>query len=186
MLGLAAVVPTVLYVILPVTASYLPFFSGRYSYYTDFFATFSGIGLWDAFFFMVFFGIAVHVSWPARVLEDGNKIEIMTLQSMIVVLCAFSLSSGYFSIIRDRASYEMWILYSILLAKGHLRLRWEARLAAFLVGAVFTFLNVLSYPGRLAFIPYENTIGCALSFCEGSGGHRQREMTDELDAALGR
>ena len=80
----------------------------------------------------------------------------------------------------------MWILYSILLAKGGLRFKWEARLVAFSFGTVFTFLNVLGYPGRLAFIPYENVFVCNFLHCESSGIDRQNSMFEELGAALKR
>lgn len=177
---------TAFYAILPIAANYLPFLSERYVYYTEHFANLlSGIGLWGAGFFIVFLCIAAHVSYPFQDSDDSAR-KTITLQSMIVVLCAISLSSEHFTIIRDRASYEMWILYSILLVKGRLRFRWGARLAAFSFGAFFTFLNVLSHPGRLVFIPYENAIGCFLSNCEGSGIDRQQQMTDVLNAAVSR
>ncbi len=185
MIALVALILTGFFVILPVVASYLPFLAERYAYYAEHFANLSGIGFWGAGFFIVFVCIAAHVSYPLQDSADSAR-KTMTLQSMIVVLCAFSLASEYFPIVRDRASYEMWILYSILLAKGRLRFRWEARLAAFLFGAVFTFLNVLSHPGRLAFIPYENVIGCVFLNCEGSGIDRQNQMINELDASLDR
>lgn len=184
MIGIVAIVPTVLYVVLPFAAGHLPFLSDRYAFYTSHFADVSGVGLWGMGFYIAFLTISAHVSYPFRKPSVGAS-EALTLQSMVVVLCAFSLSSEHFPIIRDRSSYEMWILYSILLSKGHLRFRWEARLAAFSFGAFFTFLNVLSYPGRLAFIPYQNAIGCVLSACEDSGSDRQSQMKTELDAALG-
>ena len=171
------------YGVVPTVVSFVPFLADRFSYYTEFFSDLGGLGLWGMFFFVVFVSISAHVSYPRRNSLDSS-IEDIVLRSMIVVLCAFSLATEFFfPIIKDRASYEMWILYSVLLAKGGLRFKWEARLVAFSFGIVFTFLNVLSHPGRLAFFPYENFFACHFLHCENSGADRQIQMSEELEAA---
>lgn len=182
MIGIIVSILIGLFGVLPTVASFVPFLADRFSYYTEAFSDLSGFGLWGVFFFVAFISISAHVSYFPRNSPD-SFIKDMVLRSMIVVLCAFSLATEFFPIIRDRASYEMWILYSVLLAKGGLRFKWEARLVAFSFGMVFTFLNVLSHPGRLAFVPYQNLVACHFSQCEGSGIDRQIQMSEELDAA---
>lgn len=169
-----------LFGVVPIVASFVPFLADRFLFYAEFFKSLAGVGLWGIFFFIAFVCISVHVSYPRRNSPESSSKDVV-LRSMIVVLCAFSIATEFFPIIRDRASYELWILYSVLLAKGGLRFKWEARLVAFSFGMVFTFLNVLSYPGRLAFVPYENVVICHFLQCERSGSDRQSLMFEELN-----
>jgi len=171
--------------VVPTVASFVPFISDRLSFYFDFFGSPTGVGLWEIYFIIAFVCISVHVSFPRRNSPEISSKDVV-LRSMIVVLCAVGLASEFFPVIRDRASYEMWILYAVLLAKGGLRFKWSARLVAFSFGTFFTFLNVLSYPGQLAFVPYENVVICHFSHCESSGSDRQNRMFEALNEVLKR
>ena len=185
MIVLVAVGHVLFFGVVPLAVSILPFLADRFAYYTEYFSPLGGLGLWGVLFYIVFVSISIHVSCPRASPSDFSSKDVV-LRSMIVVLCAFSISTEFFPIVRDRASYEMWILYSILLAKNGLKFRWEARLVAFSFGVVFTFLNVLSHPGRMVFVPYENIVVCSLWRCEGDGIERQNQMVEELGAALRR
>ena len=171
--------------VFPMILEFLPFIGDRWSYYAGLFSDPPAIGRWDLFFIVMFIGISVHVSIYQRSLPRVSHRD-MALSSMIVVLCGICVGTMFFPIIRDRASYLLWILYSILLAKSGLRYAWVGRFGSYLFGAVFSFLNVLSYPSQLAFVPYENVVICYFSGCTDSGGERQIELFEALDEILGK
>lgn len=169
---------------LPIVTEFFPSMADRWAYYANLFSDPPAIGRWDLFFIVMFIAILLHSSMIQRNLHKISRSDLL-LSSMIIVLCVICLTSMFFPIIRDRASYLLWVLYSILLAKDCLSFKWVGRLGAIVFGLAFTLINVLSYPSVLAFVPYENFVICHFSGgCSESAGERQRELFDALDEIL--
>ncbi len=140
----------------------------------------AGPGLAGAMLFVTFLMIGTHTAAFTRD-RAVQPPDIVLLRAMILILAAVCLATTFVAVIRDRASYELWVLYSLYLGTRFPQLKWLARGSAFAFGAIFSFFVVFTYPGVLAFVPYQNSLTLFLENKESSGATRQQIMFDEID-----
>ena len=84
----------------------------RVAYYVHLYSM-RGVNLWDVLFTLVLLGIAGHAIYSVLRFERDDS-EILVSRTMLI-LAAFAVGALLIPVVRERASYEMWVLYSVML-----------------------------------------------------------------------
>jgi hypothetical protein len=157
--------------VFPLAASKLQFYLGL--------ATNFRIGTLDIVFYL-FFSAAAFLCSPMMTSQAGRTVQANKLRHFIIVLAAFGASTTYFSVVRDRISYEVFILISVYIMMSGVQLR-AAFIAFFLMfAALNSAIIVFRYPTRLAFEPYQNVITHYLMDLQSTGLERNGRFMDQL------
>lgn len=118
-----------------------------------------GVSKWDWAFSVVLLGITTHIVVSAT--RPGRSKEEIFAARLALVLAAFAASAIFVPIIRERASYQMWIVYAAFLTYDSTFLRRTATAAAISFAAYFAAMVPFREPGTLMFVPYQNYIPTA-------------------------
>ena len=133
----------------------LTFGSERVQFYIDAISE-RGVSKWDWAFSLVLLGITAHIAISAM-RSERTKEELFTAR-LALVLAAFATSAIFVPIIRERASYQMWIVYAAFLTYDSTLLRRTATAAALSFAIYFAVAVPFRNPGILMFVPYQNYI----------------------------
>ena len=137
--------------------------SRRITYYVSVISA-RGLNKWDLVFSVVLVGIAAHVLLSIFY-RERSEFEIFASR-MMLVLSAIAISAILIPVVRERASYQMWIMYAVVLAYQITVLRKLAIVTAFVFAAVFAALVPFRFPSRLMFEPYQNYLLAKLSLAD--------------------
>lgn len=139
--------------------SLLGFMNGdpRIAFYVDAMKYYK-FGLWDLMFVVVFISVASHVMISNTYNKSLGRGEAM-ISRLVVILAAISIATVLIPIVRERVSYQLWILYALFLTFRYPILRKTASIAGAAFGLFFSYLGPLSYPNNLMFVPYRNYSG---------------------------
>lgn len=164
---------------LQIVSSISPYIASKIEFYTNTRPT-AGLGLAGLLLFVTFLLVGTHTTAFSKS-PRSQPADILLLRSLILILTAICIASSFVAVIRDRASYELWMLYSLYLGTSFPQFKWLARGGAFAFGTVFSFFVVFTYPAVLAFVPYQNSITLFLQNKDSNGATRQQIMFDEID-----
>jgi hypothetical protein len=140
-------------------------------------------GVLDLVFLMFFAAAALlssaNISRPSAATPHANEIR-----RLLMVMAAIGTSSNFFSVLRDRVSYEAFLLVSICLLLPGVRYRWQF-IAYFVCFGLFTSaISIFPYPYQLAFQPYQNVITHYLFDLESTGVERNAKFMEEFAKRL--
>lgn len=142
--------------------------------------SFDNIGLWQIYFLILGAFILLHSLFIGP--SDDNSDHVSTFhRRMIIALAVTCMGTYSLDVIRDRISYEMFLMFSVYLARSDLLLRVPARLGAFCLGLFFSVLNIFSPDNRIVFMPYQNAVMVLLTGEAGDGPARQELFRREFD-----
>lgn len=165
---------------LPVLMVFLPaYFVERIIHY-EITADISAVSLWQIYFVIVFVLIGTFVLFT-RTKSDEIDSKTNILRRLVLALSMMSLCSFFINVVRDRLSYELFLLFAVYLASDGLPRARIARTATAAIGLIFSLLNILSPATRLVFIPYQNYFVSTLSGDKGDGRHRQELFGREFE-----
>jgi hypothetical protein len=137
--------------------------SERIAYYVTVIAA-RGVKPWDLIFSVVLLGIAGHVLISIFYRERSES-ELFASR-MMLILAAIAIGALLIPVVRERASYQMWIMYSVILACQITILRRLAIFTAFAFAAVCAVLVQFRYPNTLMFKPYQNYLLAKFSLAQ--------------------
>lgn len=137
------------------------------------------LSLWQLYFLILAIFITSYTmfSGPISGTPDARSTLLRRVIIALAVMCMCTLS---LNVVRDRISYEMFLLFALYLAHQNLRLAIPARVAASVFGLFFSIFNILAPGNRIVFIPYQNAIGVAISGDEGDGQFRQDQFQQDF------
>lgn len=127
--------------------------SERVSFYVKMYLM-RGINTWDILFSVVLIGISGHAIFS--VLHSDRSDREILASRMMVTLAALAVGALLIPVVRERASYEMWVLYSVILCTRISALRNLAIATAFGFAASYAALVGFRGPALLMFHPYQN------------------------------
>lgn len=138
------------------------------------------IGMLEIVFPLFFLFCALIASKKMTRMSEVDEAGIK-LRQILLVMAAIGASSVVFPIVRDRVSYEVFILASICVMMPGMRYRryFIGGLASF--GIFISSINIFPSPNNLVFIPYQNVITQALTGSESTGGARMQEFMSRFD-----
>lgn len=114
-------------------------------------------GLFEIFFALFFaaatFMVSSRMSRSSDEDAQGNDIP-----RLIMLLAAIGISTTFFAVMRDRISYEVFLLASIYLMTPGVRYRYYFVIFFVCFGLLHTSMSIFPYPARIAFEPYQNVI----------------------------
>lgn len=141
------------------------------------------IGMLDLLFLLFFLLCAILASRKMTRMSEVDEVGIK-LRQILLVMAAIGASSIVFPIVRDRVSYEVFILASICVMMPGVRYRryFIAALAAF--GICISSINIFPSPNNLVFMPYQNLITQALTGSESTGGARSQEFMSQYNEIM--
>ncbi len=130
--------------------------------------------------FLIFFGVAAVLVSRGMVKPGSESPYANEIRRMIMVLSAIGASSTFLSVLRDRVSYELFLLVSICLMLPGLRYRWQ--FVGFFVsfGLANSVINIFPYPMHLAFAPYQNVVINYVLEKPSTGPDRSANFTETL------
>ena len=94
-------------------------------------------------------------------MRSGRTTEELFTARLALALAAFATSAIFVPIVRERASYQMWIVYAAFLTYDSTFLRRTATAAALSFAVYFAVMVPFRNPGTLMFVPYQNYIPTA-------------------------
>lgn len=128
-------------------------------------------GLFEIIFIAFFLAVAVLAS--IRMSSPANETSgVNDLRRLIMFLSAIGISSTFFPVMRDRVSYEVFLLISIYLMAPGVRHRWHFTAFFTLFGLLNSVISIFPYPNRLAFEPYQNVVLSNVLGQESTGSER--------------
>ena len=139
----------------------------------------SAVGLWGIFLLLMFFGMAAYALISAEP-KDTGAMESNLIRRLIISLAVIASASWSFLVIRDRTSYELFLLFCILICHPKISFALPARLVTAGMGCFFSTLSVLSPPADLVFAPYQNFIVSKFLGVPGNAESRQKEFMEEF------
>lgn len=166
--------------LIPIVAGSLPdILASRVVWYSlD--QSFDNISLWKLYFLIL--GLFVLLYSLIMSPEKANSDCASTFhRRMIVALAVMCMGTFSLDVIRDRISYEMFLMFSIYLARSDLPFRVAARLGAFSLGLFFSMFNIFSPENQIAFMPYQSAVTVLLTGEAGDGPARQELLTREFE-----
>lgn len=144
-----------------------------------------GFGLLEIVFLM-FFGTAALLCSKSMLRSGTDNDRATKLRQLTFVLACIGIGSTFFVIVRDRVSYEVFILVSICLMTQGVRYHWYFVSFFVLFGLFITIINISPYPMRIVFMPYQNVI-THFVFDQGStGAERNAVFMEEFDEIVRR
>lgn len=138
------------------------------------------IGLWKIYFLILAAFILVYTLFigPAH----HNYDHVSTFHRRLVVALAVMCMGTYsLDIIRDRISYELFLMFSVYLARSDLAFHVVARFGAFSLGMFFSVLNIFAPENRIVFMPYQNAVTVVLTGETGDGPARQELLHRDFE-----
>tara|TARA_R100000789_G_C2972625_1_gene141190 strand:- start:94 stop:750 length:657 start_codon:yes stop_codon:yes gene_type:complete len=106
---------------------------------------------------------------------DGLPIEFLCL---ISALSAIAVGSFFFSVLRERISYEVLLLFSIFLSTRFVKSRITVAAAIIGFGLIVQTKLYFQDPFDLAFVPYQNGVALWLTGSESTGEARSQLYLD--------
>lgn len=137
------------------------------------------ISLWAVAMFVAFTALGLHATFPIGISEDVNS-DHMTLRTFVIVLAAITAGALIVPIVRERASYEFWIVYSIYLCMSTTPFKRLATIGAIAFGIAFSGV-LFRYPYGLMFLPYQNFLIYKSLGLPSTGQERSKIFFDELN-----
>jgi len=141
------------------------------------------VGMLEIFFILFFLLCALLASKKMTRMSEIDEAGIK-LRQVLLIMAAVGASSVVFPIVRDRVSYEVFILASICLMMPGMRYRryFIGALASF--GIFISSINMFPFPNSLVFIPYQNVITQALTGSESTGRARNQEFMSRFNEIM--
>ncbi len=137
------------------------------------------LGLNDIAFLLLFAGAALLAS-RSMVRPGSETLYSNEIRRLIMVLSAIGAASTFLSVLRDRVSYELFILISICVMLPGVRFRWLFVTFFVAFGVINTVIYTFGFPSRLAFSPYQNVIVSYLLEIPNTGPDRSANFVQTL------
>lgn len=138
------------------------------------------ISLWQLYFIGLIVSIIIFTLFGMKQLRNPDP-RTFFLRRLIIAIAVMCLCTLPLNVIRDRISYEMFLLFAVFLGHREVQFALLARGATASVGLFFSIFNILSPTNRLVFLPYQNAIGVAVTGDEGDGQLRQNQFQGDFD-----
>lgn len=166
--------------LIPIVANSLPdILSSRIIWY-NLDQSSDNIGLWKIYFLMFGAFILVYAFLIGPADHDHDHLSTFH-RRLIIALAVMCMGTYSLDIVRDRISYELFLVFSAYLARRDLPFRVVARLGAFSLGLFFSVLNIFSPENRIVFMPYQNSVTVLLTGETGDGLARQALLQREFE-----
>lgn len=163
--------------LLELIATAIPFVGSKVAFYRDLsFASYFGITT-SAMLIMVFFIGLTAARYSDRRYTDSDAFPDNFLP-LISVLSAVAFGSFFFSVLRERISYEVLILFSIFLSTNFLNFRVFFVAVIIVFGLIVQTRVYFQHPFDLAFVPYQNGIVLWLNESASTGAARSQLYLD--------
>jgi hypothetical protein len=163
---------------IPSIVGFLPgMLASRVDFY-DLDQSFQFVSLWQFYFLILGAFIAGYalLAWPKSQSRRPTFHRRLIIALAVMCMCTYSLD-----VIRDRISYEMFLVFSIYLARSDIPARLAARSAAVVMGLFFSIVNILAPENRIVFEPYQNYLTVVVTGERGDGAARQELLNREFD-----
>jgi hypothetical protein len=165
---------------IPSMVNYLPdLLASRVTWYgLD--QSFQIISLWYVYFLILGAFIAGYalVAGPKAEYPDDR---ITFHRRLVIALAVMCMCTYSLDVIRDRISYEMFLLFSIYIAREDLPARLATRSVAVILGLLFSMLNIFAPENRIVFLPYQNYLVVVLTGEKGDGPARQELLNRDFE-----
>lgn len=135
---------------------------------------FEGFSIWYLYFFGLSAFILSYTMFGNQIADAPVRSTL--LRRIIVALAVMCICTLSLNVVRDRVSYEMFLLFALYLAHHQAWLAIPTRVAAVVLGLFFSIFNILTPGNRTVFAPYQNIIGVAVTGDEGDGMFRQEQF----------
>lgn len=140
--------------------------------------SFQFVSLWQLYF-LILGAFITGYTVRARPKIEGHRSTFH--RRLIIALAVMSMSTYSLDVIRDRISYEMFLVFSIYLARSDLAARLAARAAAVVMGLFFSVVNIYAPENRIVFEPYQNYLGVIITGERGDGLARQQMLERDFE-----
>ena len=130
--------------------------------------------------FVLFFSASALIASIDGDKESPGTAKLIAIRRLIIILSAFGISCTFFSVARDRLSYEVFILVSVLIAAPGVRYRLYFMAFFVFFGAFTTVISIFQYPHRTAFDPYQNVIISYIFDIPSTGLERSRSFIEDI------
>lgn len=159
---------------IPAIVGYLPdLLASRVTWY-NLDQSFQIVSLWHVYFLT----LGAFIAGYTLLVGPANNHPVITAhRRFIIAMAVMGICTYSLDVVRDRISYEMFLVFSIYLARSDLPARMAARAAAVTLGLFFSILNILAPENRIVFEPYQNYLVVLATGDRGDGAARQ-EMLD--------
>lgn len=163
--------------IIGLVAAFLPQLSEKFYYYQEYaFSSYFSITSISLLLFIFAIGF---LATKKRLAIKGNfDFAHSEILGIISILSAFVVGSFFFSVLRDRLTYEIVLLWSIFLTTQKKSLKIFAAVVTVVIGLTYQSIVFLRDPYAIAFVPYQNWIALAISGSEGAGQYRSQLFLD--------
>lgn len=139
----------------------------------------SAVSLWQLYFLILSFFIAAYAMFGNQIADAPDRSTL--LRRIIIALAVMCICTLSLNVVRDRISYEMFLLFALYLAHQGAWRAIPARIAAVGLGLFFSTLNILAPGNRIVFTPYQNVIGVAVTGDKGDGPLRQDQFQQDFN-----
>jgi hypothetical protein len=155
----------------------IPFFESKLAFYRQLsFSSYFGILTTCLLVSVFLIGLmAAHFLQRRNNAPDGIPTVFLCL---ISVLSAFAVGSFFFSVLRERISYEILLLFSIFLSTQLVKTRTYVLAAVIGFGLIVQTRLYFQDPFYLAFVPYQNGVMLWLTGRESTGAARSQLYSD--------
>jgi hypothetical protein len=122
--------------------------------------------------FLIFTTLTAALASSAMTIHSRMTYQTRQIQYFIIVLAGIGAGVSFVAVMRDRISYELFLVASIYLISGVTQFRHQFLAALTVFALLNTSLFVFRYPTRLAFIPYQNVVTHTVFGWENTGPTR--------------
>lgn len=137
-----------------------------------------GVSLWQIYFLIL--GVFI-TGYALRARPDAEGRRSTFHRRLIIAFAVMCMCTYSLDVIRDRISYEMFLLFSIYLARSDLPARVPARAAAVVMGLFFSIVNIYAPENRIVFEPYQNYLAVGFTGDRGDGLARQQILQRDFE-----
>lgn len=164
---------------IPLVSNYLPAFAANRVILYDLAGPIQGITLWRIYFLFLGAWIAVY-ALAAGPKGQNATTNVIFHRRIIVALAVMCMCTFSLDIVRDRISYEMFLVFSIYLARDGIPMPLVVRSGTVVLGLFFSIVNILSPTNRIVFTPYQNSAVVVLTGDRGDARFRQDAFSQQF------
>ena len=136
------------------------------------------------FIFLTFF-VAAGILASHRQSENQDIVpNVVELRKLIVVMAGIGACSILIPVVRDRISYELFILISVYLMTQNLTRMWTYIVFFVTFGIASSAMTFLILPARTAFVPYQNVVSSYVFDIPSTGRDRSGQFMDDYLQSL--
>lgn len=166
--------------LIPIVAGSLPDILASRVIWYNLDQSFDNIGLWKIYFLILGSFITVYTLLIGPT-DHGHNHASTFHRRLVIALAVMCMGTYSLDVIRDRISYEMFLVFSVYLARSDLPFRVIARVGAFSLGLFFSMLNIFAPENRIVFMPYQSAVTVLLTGETGDGRARQELLQREFE-----